>query len=75
MHNDLIKVIDHPNLRRDRYTGAIVDVDEQSYNNYLQQKEAKLNQAARITQLEETINKVESDVSEIKSLLTRLLEK
>lgn len=75
MHNDLIKVVDHPNLRRDRHSGAIVDVDEDAYNNYLQQKQAKLNQAARISLLEETINKVESDVSEIKSLLTRLLEK
>jgi septal ring factor EnvC (AmiA/AmiB activator) len=76
MHsNDLIPVVDHPNLRRDRQSGAIVDTDEQAYANYQQQKQARRKQEQRISQLEETINKVESDISDIKSLLTRLLEK
>lgn len=75
MHNELVKVIDHPNLRRDKHSNAIIDVDEDAYANYIRQKEAKQQQEARISQLEETINKVETDISDIKNLLTRLLEK
>jgi septal ring factor EnvC (AmiA/AmiB activator) len=76
MHsNDLIPVVDHPNLMRDRRSGAIVNTDEQAYANYQLQKQARRQQEQRISQLEETINKVETDISDIKSLLTRLLEK
>ena len=75
MHNELVKVIDHPNLRRDKHSNAIIDVDEDAYTTYMRQKEARQQQEARISQLEETINKVETDISDIKSLLTRLLEK
>lgn len=70
-----IKVEDHANLKRDRFSNAIVDVDETAYNRYIMQKQARQQQEARISLLEETINKVESDVSDIKNLLTRLLEK
>lgn len=69
------KVVDHPNLVRDKRSKAIVDVDDEAYNRYMLQKEARAKQEARISQLEETINKVETDISDIKSLLTRLLEK
>lgn len=75
MHNELVKVIDHPNLRRDKQSNAVIDVDEDAYTNYMRQKEAKQQQEARISQLEETINKVETDISDIKNLLTRLLER
>lgn len=76
MHNQgLIRVQEHPNLARDRESNAIVDVDEASYERYMASKRAKFEQEARISQLEETINKVETDISDIKSLLTRLLEK
>jgi septal ring factor EnvC (AmiA/AmiB activator) len=76
MHsNDLIPVVDHPNLVRDRHSRAIVDTDDQAYANYQLQKQARRKQEQRISQLEETINKVETDISDIKSLLTRLLEK
>ena len=75
MHNNLIKVVDHPNLARDRASNAIVDTDKAAYERYLLQKQSRQQQESRISQLEETINKVESDISDIKNLLTRLLEK
>ena len=71
----LIKVADHPNLRRDAETGVLIDVDTDSYNRYLSQREERAASKARITHLEERINNFESDISEIKNLLTRLLEK
>jgi hypothetical protein len=76
MHDDqLIKVLDHPNLKRDPATGAIVDVDQTAFERYQLQKQQRRLQEAKITQLEDTINTIVSDVSDIKNLLTRLLEK
>lgn len=76
MHNDgLIPVADNPHLRRDVQTGAIVDVDDSGYNNYLNQRQERAAQRARLSQLEDRINNFESDLSDIKSLLTRLLER
>jgi hypothetical protein len=72
---DLIQVQDHPNLARDRNTGAIVDVDARGYDRYVAQKQEKLGQRERFSQLEHRINNVESNLSDIKDLLTRLLEK
>jgi hypothetical protein len=76
MHNDdLIRVQDHDNLRRDPVSGAIIDIDTRGYNNYLSQREARLKQHQRYQQLEDRINNIDSDLSDIKTLLTRLLEK
>ena len=76
MPNDnMIRVQEHPNLARDRLNNALIDVDEVAYERYMASKRARYEQETRITQLEETINKVESDISDIKSLLNRLLEK
>jgi len=76
MHDDiLIPVADNPHLRRDAQTGAILDVDDTGYNNYLTQRQERAVQRARISQIEDRINNFESDLSDIKSLLTRLLEK
>jgi chemotaxis protein histidine kinase CheA len=76
MHNDeLIRVAEYPNLRRDPHTGAVIDVDTDAYNKYLSHRQERAQQKARLSQLEERINNFESDISDIKTLLTRLLEK
>lgn len=76
MHSpELIPVTDHPHLRRDAQTGAIVDVDTGAYERYVTQRQERAAQRARLSQLEDRINNFESDLSDIKSLLTRLLER
>jgi hypothetical protein len=76
MHNDaLVKVVDNPNLRRDAENNAIVDVDSDAYANYQKHKQARISERVKISQLEVRINTFESDISDIKSLLTRLLER
>jgi hypothetical protein len=70
-----VPVLDHANLRRDVKSNAIVDVDSDAYERYLRDREAKIGQRSRITQLEERINKIDTDVSDIKNLLTQLLER
>lgn len=76
MHNDnLIRVADNPNLRRDPNNNVIIDVDAEAFDRYQSQRAERQAARARLSQLEERINNFESDISDIKNLLTRLLEK
>lgn len=62
----MIQVKGHPNLYRDENTGAIVNRDNQSYNQYINSLHN------RETQKNE-IEKMKSDIEEIKSLLKELI--
>lgn len=64
----MLKVEGHPNLYRDEKTGAIINYDEISYNQYVN----SLN--SREFQKKEIIN-LKNELSEIKLLLKQLLEK
>lgn len=75
MHNELIRVEDNPNLRRDAKTNAIVDVDSDAYKNYIRNKQLRQEQQLKNTLFEERINNLESDISDIKRLLTQLVER
>ena len=76
MHNDsFIRVADHPNLVRDRNSNAVIDVDEEGYKKYQAQKAERLNQKVKIQEFEQKLNRVESELSDIKSLLVKILEK
>ena len=56
-------------------TRAIVDIDTEAYNNYLKTRAQKQAERDKITHMEQKINTIESDLSTIKSLLTKLLDK
>lgn len=75
MHNPLIKVAEHPRLRRDLNTNAIVDVDKDAYSNYMKIKQSKKEQQERVQTMETRINNMEADIADIKNLLIRLVEK
>ena len=62
----MIPVKGHPNLYRDEYSGAIINCDNQAYNQYVN----SLNN--RNIQKNE-IEKMKSDIEEIKSLLKEML--
>ena len=78
MHNELmekyIPVDEHPQLGRDRESGAIVDLDHEAYQKYLRAKEMRQQQVEKIDRLESRINTFESDISDIKHLLLKVLE-
>ncbi|MGA1047718.1 MAG: hypothetical protein ACO3UU_06885 [Minisyncoccia bacterium] len=62
----MIRVKGHPNLYRDENTGAIINCDNQSYNQYvnsLHNREIQRNE----------IDKMKEDIDEIKSLLKELV--
>lgn len=69
------RVTGNPHLVRDMETRAIMDVDEEAYNNYMRTRAQKQAERDKITHMEQKINTIESDLSTIKSLLTKLLDK
>jgi len=62
------KVEGHSDLVRDMGSGAIINNDRTAYQSYIQLREQKLKERERL-------EKVESEISEIKSLLHKLLDK
>lgn len=64
----MIPVQGHPNLYRDEKSGAIVNCDNLSYNQYVNSLQNRQNQRKEIDELKD-------EMREIKKLLTQLLEK
>ena len=69
---NLIPVEGERNLARDMKTNAIINTNEQEYNAYLARKNLVMSEKQRIERLEDQINDVKDDLSEIKMLLRRL---
>ena len=63
-----IKVEGHDNLVRDKETGAILNNDSSSYQSYMRQKQVKLSERNEI-------EKLKSEVGEIKDMLKVIIEK
>ena len=64
----MIPVQGHPNLYRDEKSGAIVNCDNLSYNQYVNSLQNRQNQRKEIDELKD-------EMGEIKKLLKQLLEK
>lgn len=62
----MIPVKGHPNLYRDERSGAIVNYDEQSYNQYI-------NSVNRNKIQKSEIDQIKNDINEIKLLLKEIL--
>jgi len=75
MLDNLIAIQDHGTLRRDLRTSAVVDVNEDGYRNYKKIRQARLQDRDRVLDMEQRINNMESDLSDIKFMLGKLLEK
>lgn len=66
----MIPVKGHPDLYRDEISGAILNCDDTSYQNYIQNKNLK--QTQKLSEKNE-IEQLKKDVTEIKSLLMELI--
>jgi hypothetical protein len=78
----LSRVEGHQNLRKDTSNGGVVDVDKNSYNSYKQSKmfSQERNQKFKKTQsnvsdLQIEINTLKEDMTDIKVMLLKLIEK
>ena len=67
----MLKVKDEPGLERDPHSKAILNVDKNAYNEYMQKKLVK----EKIITMDNEINTIKQSVNEIKDLLTKLVEK
>lgn len=64
-------VKDHPGLIRDPNSKAIINENKDAFKNYLKEKHLR----DRNVQLENEINNMKSDITEIKFILRELLNK
>ena len=62
----MIPVKGHPNLYRDENSGAIINCDTNSYNQYLNIKTSRQNQ-------KDELDRIKGDIEEIKSLLKEII--
>lgn len=74
-NNGWMRVEGEQHLYKDPYTNGVIDTDTAAYTKYIEQKRQRQQQANRLESVESRINNIESDLSDIKLLLTRLLEK
>ena len=69
---DYIKVKDKDHLVRDAYSNAIVNVDMDAYNAYIENYRQRYNESQRIQNLEGDVNEIKNNLGEIKNLLISL---
>ena len=70
-----IPVKDHRNLYRDGSSTAIVNTDSVGYQAYVANREKLLTDKQRIDNLETTVEEIKGDLTDIKNLLTQLVDK
>jgi hypothetical protein len=61
-------------LIRDLSSGAVINTNRSEYENYLQRKNATKELNQQIKQNSDKIEKIESDVTEIKEMLAMLIK-
>lgn len=70
MSNKKIQVEGNPNLYRDKYSGAILNYNLQEIKLSKQNRKDK----QKIVSLENTVNELKSDITEMKTLLNNLIQ-
>ena len=70
-----LKVEGHSYLVRDAKTNAIINNDKKGHEQYLALKRAKSKEIDKVQTLEQDIQGLKSDLSDIKSMLGQLLDK
>jgi hypothetical protein len=74
----LIKIEDHPHLRKDTESGAILNVDKKAKDDYLSKKNAINKQKEELKFLKDKVSEIDDikkDMQEIKELLQRIASK
>lgn len=72
---EYLKVEGHANLVRDPNTNAILNSNMEEYRNYIDARKRKLDEMKRIEELESNVDHLVSEVSEVKDLLSKILDK
>lgn len=72
---EFVRIQDSDSLVRDLTSGAVINTNTTDYQNYLARKNSSKDMKQQIKQNSDKIEKIESDLSEIKQLLITLINK
>lgn len=72
---NLIQVKDESNWARDENSGAILNINKEEIRIAKERKKLRLKKAREETNLKAKVDKLENDISDIKSLLSQLAER
>jgi len=75
MEEYISKVKGEKNLVRDERSGAILNVDNNALKSYKMVRDNRIKQLEKEERMENEIDNIKSDVSEIKNLLTELIKR
>lgn len=75
MSAKMLKVKGYDSLYRDPATGAIINNSEVEYTQYVTQRQSIRDRNSEIRRQAEEINMLKDDLSDIKNLLQKILEK
>ena len=67
------KIEGHPDLIRDMNTNAILNTNQNGYENYLLMVEAKQKEKNKVEDLERNLDTIKEEINQVKSLLQELL--
>lgn len=70
---DFYEMEGHKDLARDPETGAIINVNNLEYTQYLSRRDVKTEKNQKVQTMEQDLANVKSELNEIKSLLKELL--
>jgi len=73
--DNILYVEGNPSLIRDVATNAIINTNDSEYQTYLRNRETMLSRVNQIQSQNEKINRLESDINDIKSMLHQLINK
>jgi hypothetical protein len=72
---EYLQVEGNPSLLRDVNSHAIVNSNKSEYDTYIRNKNIMLNRVSDVTKQNEKIEKLESDINDIKTMLQLLINK
>ena len=70
-----VPVKDHKHLFRDEDSKAIINTNKGDYEAYVRTRDRMNSEKERIENLEEKVNSLQGDISDIKNLLLKMVDK
>jgi hypothetical protein len=70
-----LKVKDHPGLVRDPFSKAVINIDENGFNSYIEQRNRMKKQIEAIESNKNEVQQLKEDVAELKALMLQIASK
>lgn len=67
------RVEGHTGFVKDNYSGAVVNTSKSDYQKYIARRNAKNKDDEKIKKIEEEVGSLKNDLSEIKSMLSQII--